>query len=50
MLPDQDFIDGTEPPNIVIPCRGTARLNDVLGVTLRVVRGSVWITQIAVKM
>jgi len=31
--------------NIVIPCRGTARLDDVRGVTLRVVRGSVWITQ-----
>ena len=31
--------------NIVIPCRGTARLDDVRGVTLRVVCGSVWITQ-----
>jgi hypothetical protein len=37
MLPDQE--------NIVIPCRGSARLDDVLGVTLRVMRGSVWITQ-----
>jgi hypothetical protein len=45
MLPARDLVDGTEPPNIVIPCRGTTRLDNVRGMTLRVVRGSVWITQ-----
>jgi hypothetical protein len=34
-----------EPPDIVIPCRGMARLNNVRGMTLHVVHGSVWITQ-----
>ena len=45
MLPDRDIIGSTEPPNIVIPCRGTARLNNVRGMTLHVVHGSVWMTQ-----
>lgn len=45
MLPDRDLTEGTEPPNMVIPCRGIARLDNVRGVTLHVMRGSVWITQ-----
>lgn len=38
-------IGSMEPPDIVIPCRGMARLNNVRGMTLHVVHGSVWITQ-----
>jgi hypothetical protein len=45
MLPDLNAIGSAEPPNIVIPCRGTTRLDDVRGMTLHVVHGSVWITQ-----
>ena len=45
MLADQDFVAGTEPRDIVIPCRGMARLNNVRGMTLRVMHGSAWITQ-----
>jgi hypothetical protein len=45
MLPDRNAIGSTEPPNIVIPCRGTARLDYVRGMTLHVVHGSAWITQ-----
>jgi hypothetical protein len=45
MLPDQDTPGSTEPPNIVIPCGGMARLDNVRGMTLHVVHGSVWMTQ-----
>jgi len=45
MLPDRNAIASTEPLNIVIPCRGMARLDNVRGATLHVVHGSVWITQ-----
>ena len=45
MLPDQDFMEGTEASNIVIPCRGMARLHNVRGTTLHVTHGSAWITQ-----
>src|SRR5207249_4019760 len=44
-LPDRASAGRTEPPNIVIPCRGMARLDNVRGITLHVVHGSVWITQ-----
>jgi hypothetical protein len=45
MLADRDITDSTKPPTIVIPCRGMARLDNVRGVTLHVMHGSVWITQ-----
>jgi len=45
MLPDRNSIGSTEPRNIVIPCRGTVRLDNVSGMTLHVMQGSAWITQ-----
>jgi len=45
MLPDRDSTGSTAPPSIVIPCRGTVRLDNVRGMTLHVVQGSAWITQ-----
>jgi hypothetical protein len=34
MLPDRNSIGSTEPQYIVIPCRGTVRLDNVRGMTL----------------
>jgi hypothetical protein len=45
MLADLDFVDSAQLPEIVIPRRGMAHLDDVRGMTLRVVQGSAWITQ-----
>jgi hypothetical protein len=45
MLTDLDFVDSAQLPEIVIPRRGMAHLDNVRGMTLHVVHGSAWITQ-----
>ena len=45
MLANLDLIDCTEPPNITVPRGGMVRLDNVGGMKLRVMHGSVWVTQ-----
>ena len=41
---NQDFIDWTEVPSSVIARRGMTCLDNVRGMTLRAIRGPVWVT------
>ena len=45
MLANPELVDSTEPPNIMVPPGGMVRLDNVRGMKLRVMRGSVWVTQ-----
>ena len=44
MPADQDLIDCTQAPDGVIPRRAMTCLDNVRGMTLRVIRGPVWVT------
>lgn len=45
MLANPDLIDCADPREITVPRGGMIRLDNVQGMSLRVMRGMVWVTQ-----